>query len=172
MRPISLLNVDYKILSKVITNRLSKYMERIVPQEQKCGVKGRKLTDIIRNLANYRDGMEEGYFIMLDQTKAFDRVNHQYLFKVMDHTGVKGDFFAISKTIYNDISSQITVNGGRTEKIEIKRGVRQDCPYSMMLFVISTIPLILMINAEKKSQDTSQNATRPSKFSLTQTTTP
>ena len=56
-----------------------------------------KLTDIIRNLANYRDDMEEGYFIMLDQTKAFDRVNHQYLFKVMDHIGVKGDlFFATS----------------------------------------------------------------------------
>ena len=94
--------------------------------------------------------MVEGYFIMLDQTKAFDRVNHQYLFKVLDHIGIKGDFFEISITIYKNISSQITVNRGRTEKIAIKRGVRQGCPYSMMLFVISTIPLILMINAENK----------------------
>ena len=94
--------------------------------------------------------MEEGYFIMLDQTKGFDRVNHQYLFKVLDHIGIKGDFFEISKSIYKNISSQITVNGGRTENIAIKRGVQQGCPYSMMLFVISTIPLILIINAENK----------------------
>ena len=91
-------------------------MEKIVLQEQKCGVKGQKLTDIIRNLTNYRDDMEEGYFIMLDQTKAFDRVNYQYLFKVLDHIGIKSDFFEISKTIYKNISSQINVNGGRTEK--------------------------------------------------------
>ena len=63
-------------------------MDKLVPQEQKCGVKGRRITDIIRNLTNYRDDMEEGYFIMLDQTKAFDRVNHQYLFKVLDHIGI------------------------------------------------------------------------------------
>ena len=55
-----------------MTNRLSDYKDTIVPNEQKCGVKGRKLMDAIRNLADYRDEMEEGYFVMLDQTKAFD----------------------------------------------------------------------------------------------------
>ena len=135
-----------------MTYRLSKYMGKIFPQEQNCVVKDWQLSDIIWNLANYKDDMEAGYFIMLDLTKAFDRVNHQYMFKVLDHIGIKCDFFEISKTIYKNISSQITVtvNRGSTEKIVIKRGVRQGCPYSMMLFVISTKPLILMINGENK----------------------
>ena len=48
-RPISLLNTDYKILSKILTNRISNVLDKIVPIEQKCGIKGRKMTDIIRN---------------------------------------------------------------------------------------------------------------------------
>ena len=56
-RPVSLLNVDYKILSKVLTNRITKITDKIVPMEQKCGVKGRKLTDIIRNIDTIRDNM-------------------------------------------------------------------------------------------------------------------
>ena len=49
-RPVSLLNVDYKILNKVLTNRLSNYIGKIVPNEQKCGVKGRKITDAYTTL--------------------------------------------------------------------------------------------------------------------------
>ena len=87
-RPVSLLNVDYKILSKVMTNRIAKITDKIVPMEQKCGVKGRKLTDIIRNIDTIRDNMEKGYLVMLDQTKAFDRVNHKYLISVLEHMGI------------------------------------------------------------------------------------
>ena len=50
-----------------MTNRLANLMDKIVPQEQKCGVKGRKMADIIRNLDSYRDYSEDGYFILLDQ---------------------------------------------------------------------------------------------------------
>ena len=39
LHPVSLLNVDYKILSKVLTNRITKFTDKIVPMEQKCGVK-------------------------------------------------------------------------------------------------------------------------------------
>ena len=60
-RPVSLLNVDYKILTKILTNRLSNFLHKIVPEEQKCGVKGRKMNDVIRNLASYRDHSESGF---------------------------------------------------------------------------------------------------------------
>ena len=92
-RPISLTNVDYKILSKMLTNRLNNIMHVIIPLEQKCGVKDRRSTDIIRNLATFRDYMDDGYFVTIDQSKAFDKVNHKYLIKVLEHIGLKGDFF-------------------------------------------------------------------------------
>jgi hypothetical protein len=149
-RPISLLNIDYKIFAKVLTNRLKKVMSNIVPKEQKCGVPERKMTEIIRNISNYRDEMESGFLILLDQAKAFDRVNHQYLFKVMKEMGIKGDFLEITKMLYNKITSQVEINGARTEHVNITRGVRQGCPFSMLLFVLATVPLIEMINDNKK----------------------
>ncbi len=144
-RPISLLNVDYKILSKILTKRLTKVIDKIVPIEQKCGVKDRKMTDIIRNIATYRDYSYNGYLILIDQTKAFDRVNHEYLYKTLEKLGINGDFLELTKMLYKEITSQIEVNGKRTNKIQIQRGVRQGCPYSMLLFILSTIPLLEMI---------------------------
>ena len=50
-------------------------MENVTPLEQKCRVKNRKMTDIIRNI----DTIETGYIVLIDQQKRFDRVNHTYL---------------------------------------------------------------------------------------------
>ena len=91
-------------------------------------VKGRKMVDFIRNLDIYRDYSEDGYFILFDQAKAFDRVNHDYLFK-------------ITKTLYSNMTSQEIINGEKTDKFLIDQGVRQGCPYIMLLFT----PLIEMI---------------------------
>ena len=147
---MSLLNVDYKMLTKILTNRLSNFLHKIVPEEQKCGVKGRKMNDVIRNLASYRDHSKSGYFVLIDQAKALDRVNHEYLFMTMEALGFNGEFLQVTKILYKDITSQIMVNGQPTQKINIQRGVRQGCPFSMVLFVLSTIPLINMIKGEKR----------------------
>ena len=118
--------------------------------EQKCGIKGRKMTDVIRNLASYRDRSMNGFFVLIDQAKAIDRVNHEYLFMTMEALGIKGDFLELTKMLDKDITSQVMVNGHPTNKINIERGVRQGCPFSMTLFVLSTIPLINMIKADKR----------------------
>ncbi len=149
-RPISLLNLDYKLLTKILTNRLTPYLENIVPMEQKCGVDGRRMRDVIRNLDSYRDESAEGFLVCIDQEKAFDRVNHDYLFKTLETFGINGNFLKITKTLYHNITSQVMINGSPTNKIPIKRGVRQGCPYSMLLFVLCSVPLIEMINDDRK----------------------
>ena len=125
-RPISLLNTDYKILSKILSNRLTAYMQEIVPTEQKCGVKNRQMTEIIRNIASYRDQGQTGYLVTLDQEKAFDRLNHTFLFKLLEKIGVKGHFLETIKTIYNNITSQVIINGRMTKKIHIKKASGKD----------------------------------------------
>ena len=148
-RPVSLLNVDYKILSKIMANRLRHTLENIIPQEQKCGIPNRKMIEIIRNLSSYRDEAFSGYFVQIDQEKAFDRLNHEYLFKTMEALGITGKFLKLTKTLYSEITSQISINGCLTNKINIERGVRQGCPLSMILYTIGSTPLIEMINDEK-----------------------
>ena len=86
-RPISLLNVDYKILSKALTNRLSKVLTSIVGEDQTCSVPGRTIFD---NPALFRDTLdyinltdETRILVTLDQEKAFDRVDRSFLSNVL-----------------------------------------------------------------------------------------
>ena len=89
-RPISLLNVDYKICSKVLSLRLSKVLEFIVDPDQPCSVPRRKITSnlhILRDVLDYIDRTNEtGILISLDQEKAFDRVNRTFLLNLLSHS--------------------------------------------------------------------------------------
>ena len=93
-RPISLLNCDYKILSKVLYLRLRSVIEEIVHPDQTCSIPGRSIQDnvhLIINLIDYVDDKNmSAAIISLDQSKAFDRVSHEYLFKVL-HSSVGSD---------------------------------------------------------------------------------
>ena len=153
-RPVSLLNTDYKILSKIITKRIKKILAKIIPNNQKCGVKGRNISDIliaIDSIITYYENLNEGAIIVtLDQEKAFDRVNHEYMIQTLEHIGFHGNIITWIKAMYTNITSQINVNGKLTTKIPIQRSVRQGCPLSMILFTITTIPLIHMIENNNK----------------------
>ena len=77
-RPISLLNVDYKIISKVITSRLANVIEFIVHSNQTCSVPGRSIFSNITLLRDIMDFIQQtdecAILVSLDQEKAFDRV--------------------------------------------------------------------------------------------------
>ena len=86
-RPISLLTVDYKILSKAITNRLKPAMPLIIGEEQSCGVPHRNIHEnlmVLRDTIDYVNWENlEAAVISIDQEKAFDRINWEYMFCVM-----------------------------------------------------------------------------------------
>ena len=84
-RPISLLNYDYKIITKVLTSRLRDILPKIIHPNQKCGIKGRSIHDgaaLIRDLIDYVNYKNiPGLIISLDQTKAYDRVEWNFFLK-------------------------------------------------------------------------------------------
>ena len=86
-RPISLLNTDYKLASKVITERLKRVMQSIVHKDQTCGVVGTSISSnlqLIRDMLDMIDKTNEtGILVTLDQEKAFDRVAHGFLMRVL-----------------------------------------------------------------------------------------
>lgn len=95
-RPIPLINVDYKICSKAITLRLSKVLDAVVSPDQTCSVPGRSILSnvtLLRDVLDYieRTG-ETGILISLDQEKAFDRVDHSFLFSLLARFGFGPDF--------------------------------------------------------------------------------
>ena len=152
-RPISLLNVDYKIISKALANRLKLVMESIISPEQTCCVPGRDIADnimSIRDVIDYIDfKKEEGFLIKIDQEKAFDRVSHSFIIKVLNKFNFGNKFISWIKILYNDIKSSVKINGHLTPYFPITRGVRQGCPISMMLYVIVAEPLNNLIKNQQ-----------------------
>ena len=150
-RPISLINVDVKIITKVLAERLKFVLPSIIHTTQ-TAVYGRRIDQnihMVRDLiemANKND--DTAAFIFLDQEKAFDRVNHTFLFKTMRAFGIGENFIKWVSTIYSNATSVLSINGYFSEQIPLKRGVRQGCPLSALLYVlvIEILALQLRLN--------------------------
>ena len=149
-RPISLINVDLKIISKVLTNRLKPVLPSIIHESQ-TNVLGRRIDYTIHMLRDLVDFSEkndvEAAFIFLDQEKAFDRVDHEFLFRTMEAFGFGETFIGWIKTLYSNASTRIKVNGFLTKNIPLRRGIRQGCPLSALLYVIVIEVLALQLRA-------------------------
>ena len=91
------------------------------------------LNDVIK-YANSRN--IEAAILFLDQEKAFDRVDHHFLFQTLRHLNFGDYFISWIKIFLRDITSQVKVNGFLTDEILITRGVRQGDPLSALLYII------------------------------------
>ena len=88
--------------------------------------------------------------ISLDAAKAFDSVDHNYMFETLRRYGFSEEFIDVVKILYNDIKAEILVNGYRTTLIKIKRCVKQVDALSCALFIICLDPVIRNIEGNKK----------------------
>ena len=148
-RPISLLTVDYKILSKVITNRLKVIMPSLVGEEQSCGVVGRKIHHnlmLLRDVVDYANWANlESAIVSIDQEKAFDRINWNYLFAVMEKMKVPAVLIKWIKLLYSNPNCRIIINNCIGSPVMVKRGIRQGCPLSPLLFSICAEGLAALV---------------------------
>ncbi|KAJ3609823.1 hypothetical protein NHX12_024333 [Muraenolepis orangiensis] len=151
-RPVSLLCVDYKILSKALATRLGKAVEQVIHRDQTYCVPGRSMVDnvhLIRDVLEVSSSLDINTgLISLDQEKAFDRVEHSFLWKVMEKFGFSAGFIAKIKVLYNKIESVLKFNGGLCAPFRVCRGVRQGCALSGMLYALSLEPLLNKIRSK------------------------
>ena len=107
-RPISLINADVKIITKVLAERLKYVLPSIIHCTQ-TAVYGRKIDQnihLVRDLIDISNKENDTTaFLFLDQEKAFDRVNHEFLFKTMKAFGLGAHFIGWVKTIYSNATS-------------------------------------------------------------------
>ena len=115
LRPISLLNVDYKILTKVIAKRLEKLLPKIINPDQTGYVKGRYIGEnvrLIQDIMFYTKRMNSpGIAIFLDFRKAFDSIEWEYLKAVLKAFNFGPNFLNWIYVLYNEASSCVINNG-------------------------------------------------------------
>ena len=139
-RPISLLNVDYKIASRSIAARLLKVIHLVVDKDQSCGVPGRFIGENVAFLRDVVDFCSSSYapaaVLSLDQEKEFDRVDWTFLRSTLYAMGFGQSFVWWVDLFYNNVSSSVNVNGYISNSFKLSRGVRQGCPLSPLLYVL------------------------------------
>ena len=156
-RPISLLNCDYKILAKIIVQRLCALLTNYISPAQQCGMPNCKIDNIHQNILatiQYAQDTQSPITILqLDYSKAFDNVSHDFLFEILEYINIPTSLSTWIKILLKDVNLTIETNGALSTTIPIKKGVRQGCPLSMLLFILVTDILTQKINNSNKLHD-------------------
>ena len=140
-RPIPLLNTDYKLATKCIAKRLEKVLPYLIDGDQTGYIKGRFIGENIRLISDIIEQNKEGMILFLDFEKAFDSLEWDFLFKVLNTMNFGPSFLNWIQTFYTNISSCVVKDGYSSEFFSLQRGVRQGCPLSGLLFVLAVEPL-------------------------------
>jgi hypothetical protein len=142
-RPISLCNVIYKIISKVLANCLKRILPQIISESQSAFVPGRLIIDNIlvafetlHHMHHQRQGKTGSMAIKLDMSKAYDRVEWRYLEGVMQQMGFHPTWVKIMLECIFTVSYSILVNGEPHGYIKPSQGLRQGDPLSPYLFLL------------------------------------
>ncbi|RVW34945.1 Transposon TX1 uncharacterized 149 kDa protein [Vitis vinifera] len=149
-RPISLVGGLYKILAKVLANRLKKVVSKVVSSSQNAFVEGRQILDaaLIANKAidSLLKGDEAGVLCKLDLEKAYDHINWDFLMSVMQKMGFGEKWVGWIRWCITTASFSVLINGSPTGFFQSTRGLRQGDPISPYLFVLGMEALSCLIN--------------------------
>ena len=154
LRPITLLNVDYKIIEKVLANRMEEAMHDIIHMDQKGFMKGRRISTNIRkilDLIQYADQEKiEALILSLDYKKCFDMISFDAIIGALEFFDFGKYIIDWTKILYTGYHVEIQNNGKFSERINILRSVHQGGVNSVNYFLLVAEILALTIRGNEE----------------------
>src|SRR5258706_1389839 len=144
-RPISSMNTDCKMYTKLVNGRISPWAVSKIHRDQAGFVPGRLITDHTRlasevaHLSNSTD--TNGYIVSLDQAKAYDKTDIAWLLQVLSAMGVPDDITYLIKDVTTNCRTRVRINSGLSASYVLNVGLRQGDPLSPILYDFSIEPL-------------------------------
>ncbi len=152
-RPITLLCVDYKILSKCLANRMKIVLDDLISMDQVGFMSGRYIGDVIRTLVDLEDYLKKrglgAICLSLDISKAFDCVEWDFLDKTLEAFGFGPNFIDWMQILRHESYSKAINFGYVTREINISRGTRQGDSVSPYLFLLAVEVLAIAVRNNK-----------------------
>ena len=150
-RPISLLDVDLKIASKALTLRIKPVFKNVICHDQMAYIKDRYIGESIRlvqDIIEYVDQEEEeAVLFSTDIERAYNSVNHNFIFATLRKFGFSPEFIQWVKMLLKNGQNCVMNNGKSTGYFNLKRGTRQGDPLPAYLFILVLEVLFLQVRS-------------------------
>lgn len=168
-RPIALCKLCYKLISKIIANRIKPILSHFLSSEQLGSLKGRQILDAIGTaqecLHSIKSKNSKALILKLDLKKAFDCIDWDFLRLILIQTGFSHSLIKWIMSCMDSPNFAILTNGESTSFFRSGRGLRQGCPLSPRLFILATeAPSLLLKLGQAEGKITSIKVSRTIKI--------
>ena len=157
LRPLTLIVDDRKLYCTALAARLTPSAATVVNEFQTGGIRGRSVHAsilLIHLMIQYFEfKKQDGYIFSLDNKKAFDRINREFLFHSMRNFGFEEKLVVAVENLYSNTFVKLLLNGYFTGPLPVTNGVQQGCPLSAILYVLAVEPLARRLQSLQDFQD-------------------
>eukprot|EP00253_Pinus_taeda_P009779 PITA_09779 len=149
-RPISLCNISFKIISKIITERIKGTLAIHLSRDQHAFLKGRNIMDAVAStqecISSIASKNIDGAILKIDLQKAYDCIDWGFIRCLLARIGLRPYMIAWIMACIEGINYAININGIPTPFFTAERGLRQGCPLAPIIFILAMNSLSLHIN--------------------------